>query len=123
LKQVVFMTKNPIGDGQASEKLTNKAEAVRRALGELGAKALPTEIQEFIKTRFEIEMSTKVISVYKSKLAKQKGRRGRKPSLKHSLTPAGVLHSISIRDLRTIKDLKDRHGPARLRELLELVSL
>ncbi len=83
---------------------------------------MPTEIQGYIKTCFDVEMTTKVISVYKSKLAKQSGRRGRKPSVEHPEAPVGSLHAISLRDLRTLKDLKDRHGHARLRELLELVT-
>jgi hypothetical protein len=58
------------GNSQVQEKLTNKAEAIRRALATLGNKAIPAEIQEFIKTDFGIEMTTKVISVYKSKLIK-----------------------------------------------------
>jgi hypothetical protein len=116
------MTKNQTGEAQAVEKLTNKAEAVRRALAELGAQAMPTEIQEFIKTRFDVDMTTKVISVYKSKLGKQKGRPKRHPSLQQAPAPAGVPHTISLRDLRTLKELQERHGPSRLRELLELVT-
>jgi len=50
------------------EKLTNKAEAICRALAKLGNKSMPTEIQGFIKTNFGVEMTTKVICVYKSRL-------------------------------------------------------
>src|SRR5262245_20217200 len=69
----------PAGNVQVEEKLTNKAEAMRRALTKLGKKALPAEIQDFVKTHFGVEMTTKVISVYKSKLVKKKGKPGRKP--------------------------------------------
>ena len=58
------------GNSQVQEKLMNKSEAIWRALATLGNKAMPAEIQEFIKTDFGIEMTTKVISVYKSKLIK-----------------------------------------------------
>jgi hypothetical protein len=71
--------KTPAGDGQVNEQLTNKAEAIRRALAKLGNKAMPTEIQEFIKTNFSVEMTTPLISVYKHKLVKKKGKPGRKP--------------------------------------------
>ena len=66
--------KAPAGNAQVQEKLTNKAEAVRRALAKLGKKAMPAEIQEFIKTNFDVEMSTPLISVYKHKLVKKKGK-------------------------------------------------
>jgi hypothetical protein len=36
--------KAPAGNGEQVEKLTNKAEAVRRALAKLGNKAMPTEV-------------------------------------------------------------------------------
>jgi hypothetical protein len=68
--------KAPAGDGEPVEKLTNKAEAIRRALAKLGNKAKPAEIQGFIKTNFGIEMNTPLISVYKSKLVKKKGKPG-----------------------------------------------
>src|SRR6516164_3024241 len=58
----------PAGESQVEERLTNKAEAVRRALAKLGNKAMPAEIQGFIKTNSDVEMTTKVISVYKSQL-------------------------------------------------------
>lgn len=113
-------------NGQPVEKLTNKAEAVRRALTNLGDNATPTEIQSHIKERYDVEMTTKVISVYKSKLAKRKGRAGRKARIEQpaaASSPASNLEAISLHDLRALKQLKDRHGLSRLRELLELVSI
>jgi hypothetical protein len=115
------MAKKPNEDGQFVEKLTNKAEAVRRALADLGGHATPTEIQGYIKSRFGVDMTTKVISVYKSKMAKKKGGR-RKAAGGHSPAPAALPDAISLRDLRALKELKARHGLSRLRELLELVS-
>jgi hypothetical protein len=116
------MTKKPTEDGQAVEKLTNKAEAVRRALTDLGRKATPTEIQSHIKDRFDVDMTTKVISVYKSKLSKQIRRTPRKGGEERTGDSLSFAEAISLRDLRALKELKARHGLSRLRELLELVS-
>ncbi|HEY7153084.1 MAG TPA: hypothetical protein VH575_03895 [Gemmataceae bacterium] len=116
------MAKKLIEDGQPVEKLTNKAEAVRRALANLGRHATPTEIQRYIKDHFGVEMTTKVISVYKSKMAKKKGAARRKAPDGHPSAPAALPDAISLRDLRALKELKARHGLSRLRELLELVS-
>src|SRR5215469_4476783 len=116
----------PAGDGQVKEKLTNKAEAIRRALAKLGNKAMPTEIQGFIKSNFDVEMTTKVISVYKSKLVKKKGKPGRKPKEAGEVgeaAPKPAAHGgVSFRDLRLVKEISDRLGPARMRELVELVA-
>ena len=116
----------PAGDGQPFEKLTNKAEAIRRALAKLGNKAMPTEIQEFIKTNFGVEMTTKVISVYKSKLAKKKGKPGRKPKEAGAVGEAApkpvAQGSVTFKDMRTVKEISNRLGPDRMRELVALMA-
>jgi hypothetical protein len=122
-------SENPAGKSQVEEKLTNKAEAIRRALAKLGKRALPAEIQDFVKTHFGIEMTTKVISVYKSKLIKKKGKkgkRGRKPKetgVVSEPAPKTTAHEgVSFRDLRHVKEIGDRLGHARIRELVELLA-
>jgi|GEM_PF-2553382 len=116
----------PAGNGQVQEKLTNKAEATRRALAKLGKKAMPAEIQDFIKTNFGVEMTTKVISVYKSKLVKKKGKPGRKSKEAEAVgeaAPKPVAHGgVTFKDMRLIKEISDRLGHARMRELVELVA-
>ena len=118
--------KAPAGDGQVQEKLTNKMEAIRRALAKLGNKAMPTEIQDFIKTNFGVEMTTKVISVYKSKLVKKKGKPGRKPKVVGATAepaPQRAMHeAVSFKDLRIVKEIRTRLGPARMSELVALLA-
>jgi hypothetical protein len=118
--------KAPAGNGEPVEKLTNKTEAVRRALAKLGNKAMPLEIRDFIKTNFDVEMTTNVISVYKSKLLKKKGKFGRKPRVVGTTAetaPKAVAHGdVTFKDLRTVKEISDRLGPARMRELVALVA-
>ncbi len=118
----------PDGNGEMKEKLTNKAEAFRRALAQLGSKARPTEIQDFIKTNFDVEMTTSVISVYKSQLLKKIGKRakaGRKPEeagavIMLSSKPA-IHEAVSFKDLRTLREISNRLGAARMRELVALM--
>jgi hypothetical protein len=113
-------------NGQLKEKLTNKAEAVRRALAKLGRKALPAEIQGFVKAHLGVEMTTQLISVYKSKLTKKKGKPGRKPKAVRATAeaaPRPAAHDgVSFQDLRTVKEIGDRLGRARMRELVELMA-
>jgi hypothetical protein len=116
-------------NGQAGEKLSSKTEAVRRALDDLGPDATPVAIQEHVRKQHGVEISTKVISVYKAKLLKE-GRKGRKggprPKVERTTREvsqrAGGHGEVSIRDLRAVKELSERVGPARLRELLDLLA-
>ena len=108
------------------EKLTNKAEAIRRALAKLGNKAMPAEIQEFIKTNFDVEMTTQTISVYKHKLVKKKGKPGRKQKEAGAViqpTPQRARHeAVSFKDMRAVKEISNRLGPSRMRELVALMA-
>jgi hypothetical protein len=111
--------------GRAGERLTNKTEAVRRALKELGPDAKPLEIQAFVKDRFGVEISTKVVSIYKAKLGRRGRRRGKPKGEVAPAAPAPrtVGHrEVTIADLRAMRELSDRVGTRRLRELLELLS-
>jgi hypothetical protein len=117
--------KEQAGNGQVKEKLTNKTEAVRRALAKLGKKAMPAAIQDFIKTHFGVEMTTKVISVYKSKLNKTKGKPGRKPKAVQATAeavPQTAEGGVTFKDLRALKEITNRLGPARMKELVELMT-
>jgi hypothetical protein len=122
----VSALKTPAGDGQVKEKLTNKMEAIRRALAKLGNRAMPLEIQDFIKTNFDVEMATKVISVYKSLLTRKKGKRGRKPKAVGATdepTPQRARHeAVSFKDMRTMREISNRLGPTRMRELVALMA-
>ena len=117
--------KAPAGNGQVKEKLTNKAEAIRRALAKLGNKAMPAEIQSFIKSNFGVKMTTPLISVYKSKLTKTKGKPGRKPKLvgvTAEAAPKPPEGGVTFKDLRALKEITNRIGPARMRELVGLMT-
>jgi hypothetical protein len=117
--------KAPAGNGQVKEKLTNKAEAIRRALAKLGNRAMPAQIQSFIKSNFGVEMTTPLISVYKSKLTKTKGKPGRKPKAVRATAetaPKSPEGGVTFKDMRTVKEIRNRLGPARMRELVALMA-
>jgi hypothetical protein len=122
-------------NGPLREKLENKTEAVRRALDELGWDARPLDIKEHVKKYYGVTISTKVISVYKGKLAKRgrrRGKRGRRAKAAAPAVPAVVVPAapraggrdaaIDLGDLRALKDLSERIGTGRLRELVELLA-
>ncbi len=111
-----------------SAAVENKTEAVLRALEVLGPDAKPLAIQQFVKDQFGVEIATKVISVYKGKLAKGRRKRGRparkakETAVAASAPKAGGNAEVTIKDLRAIRELRERVGAGRLRELLELLA-
>jgi hypothetical protein len=125
-------------DSQASngglrEKLENKTEAVQRALDELGWDAKPLEIQDHVKKYYDVDVSTKVISVYKGKLSRgrRRGKRGRRAKVEATAVPVPVPARaprtggrdapIDVGVLKALKELSERVGAGRFRELVELM--
>jgi hypothetical protein len=102
-------------------KLT-KMEGVRRALAELGGyDASPKDIQSFLKSRFGINMDTAMISNYKSALkGASKSSMIRKPVGR----PAGSTSArdITLDDVRVVKDVVDKLGADKVRQLAAVLG-
>jgi hypothetical protein len=101
---------------QSNAEGLSKMEAVRRALGRLGSDAKPLAMKKYIHDAFGIDMDPNMISSYKSsvnkRLAGQSGlmRRGRH----------GAGGSFSLQDVQAVKQLTERLGADKVRELAEL---
>src|SRR5580693_100357 len=57
---------------------TNKRlplDAVRQAISELGKDASPIKIQEFVKSKFKMDMTTAHVSNYKTTVVREKGKK------------------------------------------------
>jgi hypothetical protein len=108
------------GNG-ASDGISNM-EAVRRALGVLGPKARPPEIGAYVQQHFGRVIPPNHISSYKSTLTKK----GRKPGRPRAGAGGdgradGASDVLTLKDLRAIKELANRIGVARFRELVEVL--
>jgi hypothetical protein len=124
-------------NGDSGEGKVNKMELVRQALATLGNTAMPGEIADHIKdsTGGKVEMSTNMVSNYKSSILKKKGqsprrkgrRRGRPAAVAPTTEVQTTVHSglgadgVPWKDLRSIRDMAQRLGLSRLRELVELL--
>jgi hypothetical protein len=110
-------------------------EAVRRAMDPeaLGYDASPSEIQKYIKENFDVDMSTNMISSYKSTLRSKAGLAGRRKKKRgrpkktdsmatHDHVPLSFHEVVPWKDLRTIKEIARRIGKKGLRELVELLD-
>ncbi len=120
---------------------TNKMEAMRTALREMGLMAMPVAIQKFILDRFGYHMSTSHISNYKTEILRQIRRKKLTSNL--NLIPTDGSHSkssgesgseplaadqsaptthlgLSLSELKTVKDLVDRMGGDSLKSVIDL---
>jgi hypothetical protein len=110
----------------------SKIDAVRSALKELGNDAMPGKIQDFVKEKFGLEMSTGHVSNYKSHLLKKKGKRGRKKKVVDAAptamaaapvkAAAPVRVSVSLTDIAAVKELVGRVGEDNLKNLIGLLG-
>lgn len=100
--------------GKREGKVTQKA-MVQAALEEKGWEAGPSELQPFIKEKFNVELDNNVISNYKSVLKREGGKgtgakRGRK---------AGP----EFADLQAVRGLVSKLGADQVKKLVEVAQM
>jgi hypothetical protein len=108
----------------------SKRAAVRAVLADKGMEIKPREIQKELRERFGLEMSTNLISNYKSHERGKKGlprsragrpRRGRPAANGPSPRRGAAGQVLVMDDLRTLRDMAGRLGPKGLRELVDVL--
>lgn len=112
------------------EKRGYRMTQVKKALRRLGPDAKPLQIQEYLLKR-GLEMDASVISNYKGILLKRQaetaGEEGPAAAARPSAAPRSAARStagsgsISVDDLRAVKELADRMGADNLRQIIDLV--
>jgi hypothetical protein len=114
----------PIRRGKRYPK--NKTEAVRRAMRRLGPDAMPMEIVKWVWKKYHMEMENSHASTVKSNILKQmRADEGGTTSATVELFQEEEKYtdetaSLSIAELRIVKDMLERIGPDRFRALPEL---
>ncbi|AWM38650.1 hypothetical protein GobsT_31690 [Gemmata obscuriglobus] len=99
-------------DGKVTQK-----QMVRDALGEKGWAVSPTELQAYIRDKYDVELPNNVISNYKSNIKKEDGAGGA------SVTPPPVHRStggLDMTDVEAVKGLVTRLGAAQVKKLAEM---
>lgn len=110
----------PKSDGEGAGGPT-QADMVRAALAELGPRAKPQAIQDFIKEKFSREVTKGIISNYKSTMKKKgliPGRRGpgRPPK---TATTGGT---VRLDDLEAVRGLVTRIGAEQVVRLVKVLG-
>lgn len=110
-------------------KPISKMEAMRQIFQAHGYDIKPVEIQEHLKRQFGIDMTTKLISVYKTTITSKKtGKRGRKKmatsaaGTQAAAAPVARAKGITIDDIRAVRELASRIGAEKLWELAEVLA-
>lgn len=109
---------------RSAGKSMSKMDAVRDALHKHGDDTKPMEIKDYIKKSFNITMDPSVISSYKTSILSKERKRGVRSAAGRPVAAirSGNSHHISIEDIRAVKDLADRIGIDRLRQLAEVLA-
>lgn len=110
-------------------KPISKMEAMRQVFDAYGYEIKPLEIQGHLKKTFGIDMDPKVISSYKTSiLSKKKGKRGRKKMATSmgapqvAVAPVARAGGITIDDIRAVRELANRIGADKVRQLAEVLA-
>jgi hypothetical protein len=113
----------------ANGKPISKMEAMRQIFDARGYDIKPLEIQSHLKKEFGINMTTTVISSYKTTItSKRKGKRGKKKmsaiAAESQAAPAPVSRAggITVEDIRAVKELAKRIGADKVRQLAEVLA-
>ena len=89
----------------------NKAQMVRDAVAALGDDAKPQAIQTWISEKHKTELSTTMISSYKSNMKKSGGKKGGR----------GKGGDI-FEDITAVQGLLSKHGKSNLGKLIDALS-
>jgi hypothetical protein len=101
----------------------SKLEGVRRALSKLGADAKPQEIQPFLKENFGIEMTSTLISNYKSALSRKAARKSaliRRPAARIIATANGS--GFTLKDIQAVKQVVAAIGAEKVQQLATVLA-
>lgn len=106
----------------------NKTQAIKRALRRLGWDAKPTEVQNWVWKNYRMEMDKSYISTIKSLLSRQEHEReeGQPASVPTTAQVENAYaddpETVSIAELKIVKDLVARIGAERFRDLADLFA-
>ncbi len=90
----------------------NKRQMVEEAMDSLGDPG-PKEIQEYVKSKYGVELAYSMAASYKSQINKRRGGGGKR---------GGASGPVDMKDVAAVKALLDRLGSARLQEIIRVLG-
>jgi hypothetical protein len=114
-----------------AEKLS-KMDAVRQAISVLGKDASPIKIQEFVRSKFKMDMTTAHVSNYKTTVLREKGKKlvaapasapaKTAPAPVKAATTSAKGSEVSLTDIEAVKGLVGRLGEKNLTSLIGILG-
>jgi hypothetical protein len=113
-------------NGQEGGRRVNKMDLVRKALKRLGNDTKPKRIQAYLKKRYGLEISADMISNYKGSILKKAVGESRLIPQSEAEAPPpakeqAVSGGLSIEEVRAVKELADKIGAGKVRELVDVL--
>jgi hypothetical protein len=132
---------SPAGGSQTTQGSgMPKLTGVRRALETLGKDAKPAEIQDFMKRRFNLDITRGLITKYKSSILANPSGRAKTTTKTRPMAARSMAKTVSqpqarlvpmkanngrgiqLEDIQVVKSLVKRVGPEHLRSLIDLLA-
>mgnify|MGYP001806639440 CR=1 FL=1 len=92
----------------------NKRQMVEEAMDSLGDPG-PKEIQEYVKSKYGVELAYSMAASYKSQINKRRGGGDKRGG-------GGASGPVDMKDVAAVKALLDRLGSARLQEIIRVLG-
>jgi hypothetical protein len=109
------------GSGEAHQPKSSM-DAVRMAMRALGSDAATQALHDHIQSEYGLNIHNNKISAYKSSIRKQAGFKSTRGRGAGGRPEKVDTSRINMDDIRTVKQLADRIGAARLRELIDVLE-
>jgi hypothetical protein len=101
---------------------TTQKDMVEAALNEAGWESKPQDLQPVILEKFNVELTTQVISNYKSKLKSESGKGGKPKAGKPGRKP-GRKAGPQFEDLQAVRGLVDKLGAEQVKKLVDVATM
>lgn len=106
-------------NGGGAEAGNPRKEAVLKAREALGPRADIAKYHEYIKDNFGLEIQPKVIGIHLYHLDRA---RRKKAAANAAPRKSARTNEVSFDEIRVVKELLQRHGSKRIRDLIDLLS-
>jgi hypothetical protein len=117
------MAKKKGGETPEAEELRRqRKEAVIKAREALGPRADVAALGAYIKDKLGMDIENKVIGIHLHHLGRERRKSKKAAAANSGARKAARGGDVSFAEIRAVKDMVQRHGAQRLRDLIDLVS-